>query len=739
MPSRISFTSFYSNMRNDLTQFALDLQRINRQISSGKRVQRPSDDPVAMATILGRRRNLEAIKQYERNLQMADVWLKTSNSALESANDILARARTLAEEMATGTFTAQNRATAAEEIDTLIANILNLGNTKIGDTHVFAGQRILTTAFRESFYINKPRPDSSNASSYCGVIASSGTYYHGHASGQTGSVANDNALYYFAQDEGTDGNGIAVVLSDPGAVSQPLSVSVNNKVITVSLATDGTGAITSTAADVKAAIEASTPASALVAVELADGSTGGGTVSAETATFSGGTVAQSRKYVIEITTAGAAGPATLDTAIAGADNDLRFTAATTDGSGDSISITYVDPGAPSQPLSVSVDGRRIVVSLATDGGGAITSTAAQVMAAINADSDASALVSAALAPDNDGTGVVAAMSETNLAYNGRQADLDTALSGADNDFVVTANAFGTSGNNITLTLSDPGAPSQPLSVTVAGNDITVSLATNAQGVITSTASDVVSALNSSAAASALVSAALAPGNDGTGVVTAMSQTNLSGGAAQAKFRVGEYYNGTTTWGADDTYACDTSAVQIFDESNGQYFGVKIAFGENDNNLLVGDKFYVDAGYYRGDETALYTTIGSADRIQHNATGTEFLGGAGDTDNILDLLRQFKEYLLTDDQDGVQNMIEKLETARNSVVDLSASFGARINRLEIRTNINAAFSLTAVDHLAEIESVDIADAMTELSMVEIGYQAALASISQIASLSLVNYM
>ncbi|MEQ5834216.1 phage tail sheath C-terminal domain-containing protein [Marinobacter sp. NFXS9] len=101
---------------------------------------------------------------------------------------------------------------------------------------------------------------------------------------------------------------------------------------------------------------------------------------------------------------------------------------------------------------------------------------------------------------------------------------------ADNaDIVYTAAAVGVAGNNITVQYVDPGAASSALAVTVAGNAITVSLATDAQGDITSTASEVITAIGNSAEANALVTAALDAGNDGTGVVNAIGVTALEGG------------------------------------------------------------------------------------------------------------------------------------------------------------------------------------------------------------------
>jgi zinc carboxypeptidase/chitobiase/beta-hexosaminidase-like protein len=76
--------------------------------------------------------------------------------------------------------------------------------------------------------------------------------------------------------------------------------------------------------------------------------------------------------------------------------------------GNELTIAALDPGSANSPLSVSVNGDDITVNLATDSSGALSSTAAQVAAAINADSAASALVFAYTYRGNAGSGVVPA-------------------------------------------------------------------------------------------------------------------------------------------------------------------------------------------------------------------------------------------------------------------------------------------------------------------------------------------
>lgn len=108
--------------------------------------------------------------------------------------------------------------------------------------------------------------------------------------------------------------------------------------------------------------------------------------------------------------------ASLTTALAGANNDLVYTAKDPywGVGGNAISVRYVDPAGNNATLSVSVSGKDITVNLATGGAGAITSTAAQVSAAVAASAAAADLVSVANAAGNDGTGVVTALAKTNL-------------------------------------------------------------------------------------------------------------------------------------------------------------------------------------------------------------------------------------------------------------------------------------------------------------------------------------
>ena len=103
------------------------------------------------------------------------------------------------------------------------------------------------------------------------------------------------------------------------------------------------------------------------------------------------------------------------------------------------------------------------------------------------------------------------------------------MTNANADLTYTAADYGTSYNGITVTHVDPSANDAELAVTVSGHAITVSLATGPAGAITSTAAEVVAAVN--AVSPALVVAT--DEGDGSGIVNAAVAATLTGGSNKA--------------------------------------------------------------------------------------------------------------------------------------------------------------------------------------------------------------
>jgi hypothetical protein len=162
--------------------------------------------------------------------------------------------------------------------------------------------------------------------------------------------------------------------------------------------------------------------------------------------------------------------------LTGANNDLVFTAQPGT-AGNLISVELVHPGLANQALGVSVSGPAITVNLGTDAGMAITSTAADVTAAIQGDAGANALVSVANAGGNDGTGLVESMPQRFLVGSGaayvyvrsgvtwtQQAVLQAAHADPGDKF---GNSVSVSGNTVLV-----GAPGEASAATAINGDET---------------------------------------------------------------------------------------------------------------------------------------------------------------------------------------------------------------------------------------------------------------------------
>lgn len=162
--------------------------------------------------------------------------------------------------------------------------------------------------------------------------------------------------------------------------------------------------------------------------------------------------------------------ATLTTSLTGTNNDLVFTAAEGGSWGNAIQVAYIDPGGTTAALSVVVGGFLITVNLAR-AASAIVTTANDILAAVQANLDAQALVGVALAGSNDGTGVVTALSAASLAGGSYATTLPAATNGdSTNGHYITGNAGDTaikvissdgSARNVTVKRSPilrPGAP-----------------------------------------------------------------------------------------------------------------------------------------------------------------------------------------------------------------------------------------------------------------------------------------
>ncbi|MGH2332165.1 flagellar hook-associated protein FlgL [Thermoanaerobacter mathranii] len=138
-------TNFLNNYHNNLEK----LQKNQNMLSTGKKISRPSDDPVAVATSLRIRTDMARNDAYTKNADEVQSWLNITDTALGQLGDLLQRTRELAVEGANGTLTQADMQKIAEEIKQLKAQMIQVGNTQYNGRYIFAGFKTTTQPFSE--------------------------------------------------------------------------------------------------------------------------------------------------------------------------------------------------------------------------------------------------------------------------------------------------------------------------------------------------------------------------------------------------------------------------------------------------------------------------------------------------------------------------------------------------------------------------------------------------------------
>ncbi|KHO61015.1 flagellar hook protein FlgL [Thermoanaerobacter sp. YS13] len=147
---RITDGMLITNFLNDYNNNLERLQKNQNMLSTGKRISRPSDDPVAVATSLRIRTDMTRNDAYTKNADDAKSWLDITDTALNQLGSLLQRTRELAVQGANGTLTQEDMQKIANEIEQLKAQMIQVGNTQYNGRYIFAGFKTTTQPFSET-------------------------------------------------------------------------------------------------------------------------------------------------------------------------------------------------------------------------------------------------------------------------------------------------------------------------------------------------------------------------------------------------------------------------------------------------------------------------------------------------------------------------------------------------------------------------------------------------------------
>lgn len=148
---RISSQQIFSGGSSRLQELNVDLNKTQNQISTGKRVVNPSDDPVAAARILKLDQEVGRIETFQRNVSLAENRLQQEESTLASTLDVVQRVRELTVQAGNGSLTANDRKAISTELRERLGQMASLANTRDSSgQYLFSGFQGQSPAFEQN-------------------------------------------------------------------------------------------------------------------------------------------------------------------------------------------------------------------------------------------------------------------------------------------------------------------------------------------------------------------------------------------------------------------------------------------------------------------------------------------------------------------------------------------------------------------------------------------------------------
>ena len=138
-----------SMMSNTITRYLMRqserLYKVQEQISTQKKINKPSDDPAGMREILDYRNKIATVDQYLENIKRATTRLEFTEITLDVVDDLIGVTRGISQQEEGSTT--QSRALAADQVKDLYNQMVELANSKNGKNYMFSGHKTDTPPF----------------------------------------------------------------------------------------------------------------------------------------------------------------------------------------------------------------------------------------------------------------------------------------------------------------------------------------------------------------------------------------------------------------------------------------------------------------------------------------------------------------------------------------------------------------------------------------------------------------
>jgi flagellar hook-associated protein 3 FlgL len=132
-----------ANLRRNLQK----VEKLHYQLSSGKKVRIPSDDPIATLEAMRAKTLVSQCEQFERNIEDGTIWINTSDRILNDLGNIFHRVRALTIQGASDVLNQDDRDDIAIEINQILEEAVRLANTNFAGRFIFAGSLTQTKPY----------------------------------------------------------------------------------------------------------------------------------------------------------------------------------------------------------------------------------------------------------------------------------------------------------------------------------------------------------------------------------------------------------------------------------------------------------------------------------------------------------------------------------------------------------------------------------------------------------------
>lgn len=156
---RITQNMLNHSMMSNLNKSLNRMDRLQDMFSSGKKISRPSHDPIIAARGMMYRTNLSENTQYRSNSDDAIDWLTATEDAIDQGRSVLTRLKELMSQASNDTLNPSDRQKIRDEIVQLRGHLGNVANTTLNGRYLFSGTNTGTAPFQDDAYQNKNKTD----------------------------------------------------------------------------------------------------------------------------------------------------------------------------------------------------------------------------------------------------------------------------------------------------------------------------------------------------------------------------------------------------------------------------------------------------------------------------------------------------------------------------------------------------------------------------------------------------